>query len=85
MNIVSTKAYHPNRVSKHIVYLMSHQASSAWTPDEDRMSRAVLNRLAEAHGVMGGENMDPMARARYYCMCKKTLDNGYLLVSKSMT
>lgn len=83
--IVSTEVYSPSVLSKHMRYLMSHQASSAWTPDEDRMSRAVLNRLAEAHGVMGGEGMDPMARAMYYCKCKQSLDNGCLLVSKSMT
>jgi hypothetical protein len=84
MNVIHTKAYSPSRVSgTHVGYLMAHQASKSWTPDEDRMSGAVLNRLAEAHGVMTRQDMCPITRAQYYCLCKRSLEEGCLLVSFS--
>ena len=84
MDITYTKAYSPSKVTgTHIGHLMAHQASKSWTPDEDRMSGAVLNRLAEAHGVMTRQDMDPITRSKYYCLCKRALYEGCLLVSFS--
>ena len=68
-------------VGTGIGHLMTHQASKSWTPDKNRMSRIMLARLAEAHGTMERTDLDAIERARYFTLCKNSLEQGCLLVT----
>jgi hypothetical protein len=64
-------------------HLISQSGAKSWSPDEGRMSRAIIGRLIEAHDAIGDSNECPLARASRYSSLMDKLKDGFMLITTS--
>jgi hypothetical protein len=75
----------PSEVScnTHLGYLIAHQSSKSWTPDEDRMRAVCMERLVEAHSPPSYMPFGGLFAQRHCDRMVEGLFNGDLLVTFS--
>ncbi len=68
-------------INKHLQYLMSHQASSVWSPDTFKVSFAKSKRLCQAHGLIMDPSIPVEERFAHNTQLRSALDKGALIIS----